>query len=200
MRRGKVIVHVMLFHLLIVDVNAVAGEGHAYLKEPLWWFGMTLMIIGEICNFVAYAFIEAILVTPLGALSVVLTAILSAIFLKEHLTFFGKVGCALCIVGAIIIVLHAPQTQSVNTIDAFEKLFIAPGFLTYTIVTILISLGIVFFVAPKYGKKYMLVYISVCSIIGGISVSCTQGLGAAIVTSIGGQNQFVSAQSEIVLY
>jgi len=31
----------------------------------------TVMIIGEICNFVAYAFTEAILVTPLGALSVV---------------------------------------------------------------------------------------------------------------------------------
>lgn len=31
----------------------------------------TVMIIGEVCNFVAYAFTEAILVTPLGALSVV---------------------------------------------------------------------------------------------------------------------------------
>lgn len=50
----------------------VAGEGHGYLKSPMWWFGMTLMIIGEICNFVAYAFTEAILVTPLGALSVVI--------------------------------------------------------------------------------------------------------------------------------
>lgn len=26
------------------------------------------MILGEICNFCAYAFVEAILVTPLGAL------------------------------------------------------------------------------------------------------------------------------------
>lgn len=33
---------------------------------------MSLMIVGEICNFVAYAFTEAILVTPLGALSVVI--------------------------------------------------------------------------------------------------------------------------------
>lgn len=31
----------------------VAGEGHAYLKSWLWWTGMTLMIIGEILNFVA---------------------------------------------------------------------------------------------------------------------------------------------------
>lgn len=31
-----------------------------------------IVMIGEICNFVAYAFTQAILVTPLGALSVVI--------------------------------------------------------------------------------------------------------------------------------
>lgn len=35
----------------------------------------------------------------------------------------------------------------------------------------------------------MMPYISVCSLIGGISVSCTQGLGSAIITSIQGDNQ-----------
>ena len=33
-------------------------------------------------------------------------------------------------------------------------------------------------------------YISVCSMIGGLSVSVTTGLGAAIVTTIMGDNQF----------
>ena len=36
--------------------------------------------------------------TPLGALSVVISAIMSSIFLDEKLTFFGWLGCALCIV------------------------------------------------------------------------------------------------------
>jgi drug/metabolite transporter (DMT)-like permease len=34
----------------------------------------------------------------MGALSVVICAILSSIFLNEKLTFFGWMGCALCIV------------------------------------------------------------------------------------------------------
>ena len=76
-----------------VKYSEEAGEGYGYLKNAWWWTGMTLMIIGEICNFVAYAFVEAILVTPLGALSVVITTVLSAIFLKERLSFVGKVGC-----------------------------------------------------------------------------------------------------------
>ena len=32
----------------------------------------------------------------------------------------------------------------------------------------------------------MLPFVSICSLIGGISVSCTQGVGASVVTSIGG--------------
>lgn len=35
--------------------NEEAGEGYGYLKNAYWWTGMTLMIVGEICNFVAYA-------------------------------------------------------------------------------------------------------------------------------------------------
>jgi uncharacterized membrane protein len=38
------------------------------------------------------AFTEAILVTPMGALSVVICAILSHFFLKEKLTFFVSLG------------------------------------------------------------------------------------------------------------
>lgn len=89
--------------------NEEAGDGYSYLKNAYWWTGMTLMIIGEICNFVAYAFVDAILVTPLGALAVVITTILSAIFLKERLSMVGKVGCFLCIIGSVVIVMNAPS-------------------------------------------------------------------------------------------
>ncbi|QRW11036.1 Magnesium transporter NIPA [Ceratobasidium sp. AG-Ba] len=170
--------------------GGAAGEGVAYLKSPLWWTGMIMMIIGELCNFGAYAFVEAIIVTPLGALSVVICAILSSIFLKEKLTFFGWIGCIQCIIGSIVIALNAPEEQSVTTIAGFKHLFLAPGFLSFGSVVIVAALVIIFFVAPKYGKQSMLWYILVCSLIGGLSVSCTQGLGASIVTSIRGDNQF----------
>lgn len=48
-----------------------AGSGgYAYLYEWLWWVGLITMVIGEGANFTAYGFAPAILVTPLGALSV----------------------------------------------------------------------------------------------------------------------------------
>ncbi|KAI9571638.1 magnesium transporter NIPA-domain-containing protein [Boletus coccyginus] len=176
--------------LLRSQAGHVAGEGVAYLKSPLWWTGMTMMILGEICNFTAYAFVEALVVTPMGALSVVISAILSSWLLKEKLTFFGWLGCALCILGSVIIALNGPQTQTPSLISDFEAMFIAPGFLAYISVLIAIALSIIIYFGPKYGKNNMIWYITVCSTIGGISVSVTTGLGAAIVTSIMGYNQF----------
>ncbi|KAL9091411.1 MAG: hypothetical protein Q9165_004797 [Trypethelium subeluteriae] len=167
-----------------------AGEGYGYLKNAWWWSGMTLMIIGEICNFVAYAFVDAILVTPLGALSVVITTILSAIFLKERLSFVGKVGCFNCIIGSVVIVVNAPAQSSAATIQEMQHFVIAPGFLSYAGVIIVGCVIVALWVAPRYGKKSMLVYLTICSLIGSLSVVSTQGLGAAIVTQISGTPQF----------
>ena len=167
-----------------------AGEGYGYLRNAWWWTGMTLMIVGEICNFVAYSFVDAILVTPLGALSVVVTTILSAIFLKERLSFVGKVGCFNCIVGSIVIVVNAPVQSSVATIQDMKHFVVAPGFLVYAGIIIVGCVAVALWVAPRYGKKSMLVYLTICSLIGGLSVVATQGLGAAVVAQIGGTPQF----------
>ncbi|KAJ3379176.1 hypothetical protein HDU80_002555, partial [Chytriomyces hyalinus] len=121
----------------LIDTKSLHGElgdGHAYLNSRMWWSGLILMALGEVFNFVAYAFSPAILVTPLGAISVVVStadtayhmnthttrsAILSSIFLDEQLNYSGKIGCAQCIIGAILIVIHAPESNSSNTIPEF---------------------------------------------------------------------------------
>lgn len=48
------------------------GDSYQYLKNPIWWAGIITMAVGEIANFAAYTFAPAILVTPLGALSVII--------------------------------------------------------------------------------------------------------------------------------
>ena len=173
-----------------VKYNEEAGEGYGYLKNAWWWIGMTLMIVGEICNFVAYAFVDAILVTPLGALSVVVTTILSAIFLKERLSFVGKVGCFSCILGSVVIAMNAPEQSSVSDIQDMKRYVITPGFLSYAGVIVVGCAITALWAGPRYGKKSMFVYISICSLIGGLSVVATQGLGAAILAQINGKSQF----------
>ncbi|KAG7162203.1 Magnesium transporter NIPA2-like 1 [Homarus americanus] len=88
--------------------RAGAG-GYGYLRHWLWWAGLLSMGFGEALNFIAYAFAPATLVTPLGALSVIVTALLSQYFLGEILNVLGKVGCSLCLLGATVVVIHAPK-------------------------------------------------------------------------------------------
>ena len=62
-----------------------AGDGgFAYLREPLWWVGMMTMLAGEVANFSAYAYAPAVLVTPLGAISIIFSALMADCLLKEY--------------------------------------------------------------------------------------------------------------------
>jgi len=83
--------------------------------------------LGEVFNFAAYAFAPAILVTPLGALAVLVGAVLGSYFLNEVLGTLGKLGSAICLIGAVIIVLHAPPDIEIETIDEILDFAIKPG-------------------------------------------------------------------------
>lgn len=45
-------------------------------------------------------------------------------------------------------------------------------------------------VVPKWGKRNPLVYISICSVIGSISVMSVKALGIALKLTFSGHNQF----------
>ncbi|NXR13173.1 NIPA2 protein, partial [Semnornis frantzii] len=144
-----------------------AGQGgHAYLKEWLWWAGLLSMGAGEVANFAAYAFAPATLVTPLGALSVLVSAILSSFFLNEKLNLHGKIGCLLSILGSTVMVIHAPQEEEVETLNEMSHKLGDPGKKNDGLVC--------------QNETNILVYITICSVIGALSVSCVKGLGIAI--------------------
>ena len=62
--------------------SRAGSGGYAYLKEWLWWAGLITMGVGEAANFAAYGFAPAILVTPLGALSVIVRCVLARMVLR----------------------------------------------------------------------------------------------------------------------
>ena len=113
------------------DKHGFEGDGFVYLKSPIWWAGIITMVLGEVANFAAYAFAPAILVTPLGALSVLIGAVLGAYFLKEDLGTLGKLGCAMCLIGSVIIVLHAPPDKEIKRVDEILQYAIKPGMHPY---------------------------------------------------------------------
>ncbi|NP_001086011.1 NIPA magnesium transporter 2 S homeolog [Xenopus laevis] len=177
-----------------------AGQGgHAYLKEWLWWAGLLSMGAGEVANFAAYAFAPATLVTPLGALSVLVSAILSSYFLNEKLNLHGKIGCLLSIVGSTVMVIHAPQEEEIGSLNEMAIKLADPGFLLFATAVVIASLILIFVVGPRHGQSNILVYISICSVIGALSVSCVKGLGIAIKGLFSGEPVLRNPLSWILL-
>ncbi|XP_051825061.1 magnesium transporter NIPA2-like [Antechinus flavipes] len=165
-----------------------AGHGgHAYLKEWLWWAGLISMGIGEAANFAAYAFAPATLVTPLGALSVLVSSVLSSFFLNEKLNIHGKIGCMLSILGSTMMVIHVPQEDMKLTLAEMSEKLRSPGFIGFAIYVLLTSTTLIFVIGPRYGHTNVLVYVLICSSVGSISVSCVKGLGISLRELISGK-------------
>ncbi|KAL1978242.1 hypothetical protein VTN31DRAFT_1101 [Thermomyces dupontii] len=175
------------------------GEGFSYLKSPIWWGGIVTMAIGEVANFAAYAFAPAILVTPLGALSVLIGAVLGSYFLNERLGILGKLGCAMSLLGSIVIVLHAPPDKPVETIDEILNYALSPGFLLYCLAVAIFSTIMIYRVAPTHGKKNPLIFLSICSTVGSISVMSVKAFGIAVKLTFGGNNQFTHASTYVFM-
>ncbi|XP_042483908.1 probable magnesium transporter NIPA6 isoform X2 [Macadamia integrifolia] len=169
--------------------------GYTYLLEPLWWAGMVTMIIGEAANSVAYVFAPAVLVTPLGALSIIISAVLAHFMLKERLQKLGVLGCVSCIVGSVVIVIHAPQERTLNSVQEIWTLATQPAFLFYSVATVTTVLVLVLHFEPRYGQTNILIYLGICSLMGSLTVVSIKAIGIAIKLTLEGMSQIACPQT-----
>ncbi|XP_031387566.1 probable magnesium transporter NIPA3 isoform X2 [Punica granatum] len=160
---------------------------------------MITMVVGEIANFAAYAFAPAILVTPLGALSIIISAALAHIILREKLHIFGILGCVLCVVGSTTIVLHAPQEREIESVKEVWDLATEPAFLFYAALVIAAVFVLIVHYIPLYGQTHVMVYIGVCSLVGSLSVMSVKALGIALKLTFSGMNQLVYPQTWVFI-
>ncbi|KAJ2769111.1 hypothetical protein IWQ57_003247, partial [Coemansia nantahalensis] len=147
--------------------------------------------LGEFANFAAYSFAPAILVTPLGALSVIVGAILASVFLGERISPVGKAGCALCLMGSVVVVLNAPRDGDIESVEQIMHMVMQPPFLAYAVVSASFLAFMIARVAGRYGQRTPLVYVSICSIAGSMTVTACKAFGIALKLTFAGNNQFV---------
>jgi hypothetical protein len=137
-----------------------------------------------------------------------ISAVLASFLLKEELGHIGRVGCALCLLGSLIIVLHAPDDKEITTVDEIlhfalqpgeRNLSLAkfsslnanrPGFMLYCFTVTVFSALMIFAVVPRYGRTNPVIYISICSLVGSVSVMSIKGFGVAVKLTFAGNNQF----------
>lgn len=102
-----------------------------YYTSRLWWCGILLMGLGELGNFAAYGFAPASLIAPLGCVSVIASAVISVVFLKETLRASDLLGGALALTGTYLLVTFAPHSAPHVTANMVERCLISWQFLAY---------------------------------------------------------------------
>ncbi|KAL3720859.1 hypothetical protein ACJRO7_005636 [Eucalyptus globulus] len=152
---------------------------------------VSILIVGEVANFIAYAFAPAVLVTPLGALSIIVSAVLAHFILKEKLHKLGMLGCVMCIVGSVIIVIHAPQESPITSIQEIWIMATQPAFRLYVGLVIMPVFILVFHFSPRCGHTDVLVYTSICSLMGSLSVMSVKARGTSLKLTFEGKNQLI---------
>ncbi|KAJ1741429.1 hypothetical protein LPJ78_003732 [Coemansia sp. RSA 989] len=176
---------------LAMASSLLIGTSFVLTKKGLMETTSRYVGLGEFANFAAYSFAPAILVTPLGALSVIVGAILASIFLGERINTVGKAGCALCLMGSVIVVLNAPRDGDIESVEQIMHMVMQPPFLAYAVVSVSFLAFMITRVAGRYGQQNPLVYLSICSIAGSMTVTACKAFGIALKLTFAGNNQFV---------
>lgn len=144
-------------------------------------------------------------------------SVLGSYFLNEKLGTLGKLGCATCLIGSVVIVLHAPPDKDIQTVDEILHYAVQPGriysshytrsssdqdllgFLFYCTFVAVFASVMIYRIAPKYGKRNPLVYLLICSTVGSISVMSIKAFGIALKLSLGGNNQFTHPSTYVFI-
>jgi len=60
----------------------------------------------------------------------------------------------------------------------------------YCFSVLVFTMVMVYSVAPRYGRANPIFYISICSLVGSVSIMAVKGFGVAVKLTFGGKNQF----------
>mmetsp|Transcript_14963 Transcript_14963/g.32517 ORF Transcript_14963/g.32517 Transcript_14963/m.32517 type:complete len:251 (-) Transcript_14963:29-781(-) len=94
------------------------------------------MAPGEGGNFIALGQIPASVVAPLGALSIMFSALLGRFLLNERLLMRGYYGAAVLMVGAVLVIASTPDTPAPSGLDELEAKLWGKPFLAFSSVII----------------------------------------------------------------
>ncbi|KAL7749793.1 hypothetical protein RI367_004669 [Sorochytrium milnesiophthora] len=164
---------------LLSDTEAQTPPGYVYWREPTWWIGMILMIAGETGNFMAYGFAPASVIAPLGTVALIANAIIAPLALGERFRRQDLLGVLLAIVGAVVVVSSAKQTETQFDPNGLVDLFLQTQFLVYVLCTVLIGLFLVS-ASNQWGRHIIVVDLGLVAIFGSYTVLSTKALATLL--------------------
>ena len=73
------------------------------------------------------------------------------------------------------------------------------GFLIFCIAVAVFAVVMIYRVAPIYGKRNPLIFLSICSTVGSVSVMSVKAIGIAVKLTFAGNNQFTHPSTYVFI-
>ncbi|CAH1772512.1 unnamed protein product [Owenia fusiformis] len=159
-----------------------------YTKDPLWWFGLILMTVGEVGNFAAYGFAPASLVAPLGMTTVVANMFIAVIMLKEKLRPEDMFGCTLAILGAFLIVNFSKRTEIILSGPKIVEFLTQIAFIVYMVVELIMLTGLLV-LKYKYKKNNVILLLLITSLLASLTVISAKAVSGMLQLTFSGVMQ-----------
>ena len=133
------------------------------------------------------------MITPIGAVGVICSAMIATFVLGKKFTWVHALGMSLIVAG-VVLILYAKGNEAViePTVDeALRDYFLTPQSIVY-MVTISVGTFFLLGIANKYGQKYVVCYTFLCSLIASWTIiGCKAFMSFFRLTVEQGNNQFL---------
>ncbi|KAI5475616.1 hypothetical protein MNV49_001126 [Pseudohyphozyma bogoriensis] len=149
-----------------------------YLKSKLWWAGLALLNLGELGNFVAYAFSPASLVAPLGTVALVANCALAPLILKEPFRKQDLFGIALAVLGGITVVWSSKSSDKKLFPSELIAAISTLPFIIYSVLSLVLGSTLAYLSRTKWGDRFVMIDIGVCAVAGGFTVLSTKAISS----------------------
>ncbi|KAI0676980.1 DUF803-domain-containing protein [Trametes maxima] len=157
-----------------------SGNESDYLKSKLWWLGFLLMNVGEIGNFISYAFAPASVVAPLGTFALIANCIFAPFMLGERFRKRDFIGIMIAIIGAVTVVLSAnPSDTRLDPKSLIEAITQRP----FEVYAIVYTVGIFILSglsAGPAGRRWVYIDVGLCALFGGFTVLSTKAVSTLL--------------------
>ncbi|XP_062996783.1 NIPA-like protein 3 isoform X2 [Elgaria multicarinata webbii] len=186
---GHLVISIALNLQKYSHLRLVGCKDHrAYFKTKTWWCGLFLLFLGELGVFSAYAFAPLSLIVPLGAVSVIASAIIGVIFIKEKWKPKDFLSCGLAVVGTYLLITFGPNSHETMTGENITRHLVSWPFLLYMLVEIIIFCLLLYFYKEKKAN-YIVVILLLVALLGSMTVITVKAVAGMIVVSIRGNLQ-----------
>ncbi|XP_066525590.1 NIPA-like protein 2 isoform X2 [Hoplias malabaricus] len=145
------------------------------------------MGLGELGNFAAYGFAPASLIAPLGCVSVIASAIISVVFLKETLRASDLLGGALALSGTYLLVTFAPHSAPHVTANMVERCLISWQFLAYFFFEVVLFC-ILLYLYKCRNLKHIVIVMLLVALLASMTVISVKAVSGMLTETIRGSH------------